>query len=114
MIETGVGIISASLPPLRPLLNATLRSVGLSRDRSKNPSGRSDLVTIGGGSGKKKSSKNSDSTTTSTLIGVTSTYDVERGSFKQLHDEHDYELEWVDANDVSHVRGGRRAARTFG
>lgn len=114
MIETGVGIISASLPPLRPLLNATLRSVGLSRDGSKNPSGRSDRMTIGGGSGKKKSSKSSDSTTTSTLIGVTTTYDVERGPFKQLHEERDYELDWVDGHDVSHFPGGTRNGRAYG
>ncbi|KAF3766673.1 hypothetical protein M406DRAFT_231598, partial [Cryphonectria parasitica EP155] len=55
MVETAVGIISASLPPLRPLLNAGLRTLGISRNTSKNRSGRTDLVTIGGGSAKKSS-----------------------------------------------------------
>lgn len=86
-IETGVGIISASLPPLRPLLTATLRTVGLSRDASKNPSGKSDRMTIGGGSGK-KSAKSMGSTATT----IVSSNEIGRGPFKQLHDDHDYEL----------------------
>ncbi|KAG8164000.1 hypothetical protein KVR01_005918 [Diaporthe batatas] len=94
MVETGVGIISASLPPLRPLLTATLRTVGLSRDSSKNPSGKSDRMTIGGGGSGKKSYKSTGSTETSTLVAVTRTDDTEmaRGPFKQIHDQHDYEL----------------------
>lgn len=108
-----MGIISASLPPLRPLLNATLRTVGLSRDSSKNPSGRSDRVTIGGGSGKKKSSKSSNITTTSTLVGVASSHDAERGPFKQLHDVHDYELSWVNDNHAPPMSDGTGLVRGY-
>ncbi|POS68924.1 hypothetical protein DHEL01_v212682 [Diaporthe helianthi] len=96
MVETGVGVISASLPPLRPHLTATLRTFGLSRASSKGPSGKSDRVTIGGGGGGsgKKSYKSTGSTDTSTLVAVSRTDDTEmaRGPFKQIHDEHDYEL----------------------
>lgn len=87
-----------------------LRTIGMSRDSSKNPSGRSNRVTIGGDSGKKKSSNSSNSLTTgSTLVGVAGTeHDAERGviMFKQLHDIHDYELCWVDHNHAPHMPPG--------
>lgn len=92
MFETGVGVISASLPPLRRLLTATLRTVGLSRRSSENPDGKSGRMTIGGGGSGKKSYKSTGRTDISTLVAATSDTEMARGPFKQIHDDHDYEL----------------------
>ncbi|KAK4183227.1 hypothetical protein QBC35DRAFT_394291 [Podospora australis] len=58
-VEPCMGIISATLPTLRPLLTMFLRKTGLSKDESKGsgPSARPSLITFGQGSNKKKGSQ---------------------------------------------------------
>ncbi|KAK3302661.1 uncharacterized protein B0T15DRAFT_543577 [Chaetomium strumarium] len=56
LVEPCMGIISASLPPLRPLLTMFLRRTGLSKESqvSRGSPGRPTLVTFGQSSSRKK------------------------------------------------------------
>ncbi|KAK4150068.1 hypothetical protein C8A00DRAFT_37347 [Chaetomidium leptoderma] len=78
-VEPCMGIISASLPPLRPLLTMFLRKTGLSKNGS-NPSAspaRPSLITFGQSGGRKKGSQ------FTTLMSVN---DKDESSQERLHE----------------------------